>query len=135
MSSDAAISEFQTVWLPNVTGDGLQRLTELLQSSSPYLIHGAFTRAIPMGCLASHIAWNHPDTGYLNEEAGACWLTKIAGLNPATSAVILAWDRNGIHDRTLRAEILAACLAERDRRSEWVDEHVEELFASVATGF
>jgi len=132
MPSDAAIHEFQTVWLPNVTDAGLRRLTDLIQSSSPFLIHGAFTRAIPMGCLASHIAWNHPDTSYLYEEAGACWLTKIAGLNPATSATILAWDRNGIHDRSLRAEILASCLTELERRAEGVDEHIETLCASVA---
>jgi len=132
MTGDDAMHEFQTVWLPNIADAGLRRLSDLLQSSSPLLIHGAFTRAIPMGCLASHVAWNHPDTEHLNEEAGACWLTKIAGLNPATSAVILAWDRGGLHDRQLRGEIHAACRAELDRRAEWIEEHVEELCASVA---
>ena len=32
------------------------------------------------------------------------WLSKVAGLNPATSAVILAWDRAGRGDFELRAD-------------------------------
>lgn len=117
MPSDAANAEFRSSWLPNISTPGLTRLAELLDSASPLLIHGAFSRAIPMGCLASHIAWNHPATGHLNEEAGVCWLTRVAGLNPATSAVLFAWDAKGVHDRTLRVELAALCHDELDRRS------------------
>ena len=56
-------------------------LVDLLAKASPLLIHGsAFTKAIPMGCLASHVAWNHPETCRHQQEAGVVWLTKIAGL-------------------------------------------------------
>jgi hypothetical protein len=116
MSARDTVAEFRTDWLPHVTDAGLRRLVELLDSGSPLLIHGAFTRACAMGCLATHIAWHHPATRTLNDEAGVCWLTRIAGLNPATSRVILAWDRGGAADWPLRSELLRACrdeLAER----------------------
>jgi hypothetical protein len=116
MASLDPIAEFRAAWLPNVTDDGLDRLMELLRKASPLLIHGAFTRAVPMGCLASHVAWNHPKTCRLQHEAGAVWLTKVAGLNPATSSVILAWDRDGTSDFELRSALLDACEEEHDRR-------------------
>lgn len=111
------IAEFRTGWLPNVSDEGLTRITELLEKASPMLIHGAFTRAVPMGCLASHIAWNHESTCRHQHEAGVIWLTRVAKLNPATSAVILAWDRAGIADYELRTQLLAACREEADHRS------------------
>jgi hypothetical protein len=122
MPSRDPLAEFQADWLPHVTEDGLNRLIELLGKASPLLIHGAFTRAIPMGCLASHVAWNHPETCRLQQEAGVVWLTKIAGLNPATSAVVVAWDRAGLGDFTLRSNLLAACQEEKARRVELVEE-------------
>lgn len=117
MLSPDPLAEFRADWLPHVTDEGLNRLIDLLSKASPLLIHGAFTRAMPMGCLATHIAWNHPATCRLNHEAGVVWLTKIAGLNPATSRVILAWDdaRSGNFD--LRSGLLAACLEECERRA------------------
>src|SRR5262245_58581415 len=117
------VTEFRTDWLPNVTDAGLNRLVELLEKASPMLIHGMFTRAMPMGCLASHIAWNHPDTCKLQHEAGVVWLTKVAGLNPATSSVVLAWDRAGCADFELRSGLLAACREEKARREEPVERH------------
>jgi len=117
MLSRDPVAEFRADWLPHVTNDGLGRLIELLGKGSPLLIHGAFTKAMPMGCLASHVAWNHPNTCRLQHEAGAVWLTKVAGLNPATSAVILAWDRAGNADFTLRTDLLAACTEEQTRRT------------------
>jgi hypothetical protein len=75
-----------------------------------------------MGCLASHVAWNHPLTRHLTEEAGVRWLTRVAGLNPATSAVILAWDRDGLHNRELRAGLLTACREELERRATDAEE-------------
>jgi hypothetical protein len=117
MASNTAITEFRTAWLPHITDEGLRRLVDLLGKGNPLLIHGAFTRLMPMGCLASHIAWNHPRTRDLDHEAGVIWLTKVAGLNPALSAVILAWDRAGNADLDLRADLYDACLAEQARRS------------------
>jgi len=111
------LNEFQTVWLPHVSDDGLLRLIELLEKGSPLLVHGAFTRAMPMGCLASHVAWNHPATAHLQHDAGVMWLCRVAMLNPATSAVILAWDRAGLGDFELRTRLLAACEAEAESRA------------------
>ena len=90
MLSPECLGELRSAWLPHMTDAGLDRLTELLEKGSPLLIHGCFTRAVPMGCLASHVAWHHPRTAHLTADAGITWLYHVAGLNPATSAVILA---------------------------------------------
>ena len=116
MPDPQTLAEFRAAWLPHATPAGLARLTDLLASASPLLIHGAFTRAVPMGCLATHLGWNHPATAARGDRAGVCWLTKIAGLNPATSRVILAWDRVGVHDPELRGELLRLCRAEQAAR-------------------
>jgi hypothetical protein len=52
----------------------------------------------------------------MQHDAGIVWLTKIAGLNPATSAVILAWDGDGSSDFELRSALLTACQEEFDHR-------------------
>jgi hypothetical protein len=117
MASNTAITEFREAWLPHVTDEGLRRLIDLLGKGNPLLIYGAFTRLMPMGCLASHIAWNHPRTCTLDHEAGVVWLSKVAGLNPALSAVILAWDRAGNADLGLRADLYDACVQEQARRN------------------
>jgi hypothetical protein len=106
MLSQECRREFQTSWLPNISGTGRERLIELLEKSSPLLIHGSFTRVLPMGCLATHVGWNHPQTAHLTLDAGICWLNHVAGLNPATSHVIREWDRVGENDYELRDEIL-----------------------------
>src|SRR4051794_31155410 len=54
MLTSQALRELHTAWFPNMTDAGLTRLIELLEQSSPLLIHGCFTRATPMGCLATH---------------------------------------------------------------------------------
>src|SRR5262249_47327454 len=95
MPSRGGTPEVQRYWLPNITDAGLDHLIELLEKGSPLLIHGSFTRAVPMGCLATHVAWNHPRTAHLTMDAGICWLNHVAGLNPATSHVIRAWDGCG----------------------------------------
>ena len=118
MLSAKSLFEFETQWLPHVTEPGLNRLIDLLESGSPLLIHGAFTKACAMGCLATHIAWHHPATRNTNEEAGVLWLTRIAGLNPATSSVILEWDRIGSADWQLRARLSEACRQELEARNE-----------------
>ncbi|WP_088260047.1 hypothetical protein [Fimbriiglobus ruber] len=122
MPYNAPLTEFRTVWLPHATTSGLKRLLGLLETANPLLIHGAFTRAMPMGCLATHLAWHHPITRHLNEEAGVWWLTHVAGLNPATSSVIVRWDREGIHDRELRSDLIEACRTELARRVDEPDD-------------
>jgi hypothetical protein len=116
MLSQACSRELQTSWLPNITDHGLDRIIDLLEKGSPLLIHGSFTRAVPMGCLATHVAWNHPQTAHLTLEAGICWLNRVAGLNPATSLIIREWDRCGAADFEIRGDLLAAFKEERVRR-------------------
>ena len=131
MSTYEPLAEFRSAWLPHVTDDGLNRLIELLEKASPLLIHGMFTRAVPMGCLASHIAWNHPQTCRFDHEAGVLWLSRVAGLNPATSAVILAWDRHGAGDFQLRTALLEACRDEKTTRAQ-CDSRATECRTPVA---
>jgi len=107
MLSQESVRELRQSWLPNITDDGLDRLIDLLEKGSPLLIHGSFTRAVPMGCLATHIAWNHPRTCHLTLDAGVDWLANVAGLNPGTSHVIREWDRAIHSSYEVRAELLA----------------------------
>jgi hypothetical protein len=110
------LGELRSAWLPNIPDTALDRLLDLLEKGSPLLIHGCFTRAVPMGCLATHVAWNHPRTAHLTLDAGITWLHRVAGLNPATSHVLREWDRRGVHDLELRADLLAELRAEKQRR-------------------
>ncbi|MSR55178.1 MAG: hypothetical protein EXS09_18105 [Gemmataceae bacterium] len=116
MALAPCLNELRDAWFPHTTDAGLDRLIELLQSGSPLLIHGAFTRALPMGCLATHIAWHHPMTSDLSIDAGIAWLSKVARLNPATSHVVKAWDCGGHYDWELRSALLMACKEEREDR-------------------
>jgi len=118
MPSQDCVRELRSSWLPNLTDAGLDRLIELLEKGSPLLIHGCFTRSVPMGCLATHAAWHHPRTAHLSQDAGINWLHHVAGLNPATSHVIREWDRRGANDWTLRAELLELFRAERQERQD-----------------
>jgi hypothetical protein len=118
MPYPTTLAEFRTRWLPHASDAGLTRLIELLQQASPFLVHGTFERCAPTGCLATHLAWHHPETAGLAEDAGVTWLSRVAGLNPATSHVILEWDRAGVHDWPLRAELLRLCRDEVDRRAD-----------------
>lgn len=113
---DRTLDEFRRCWLPHTTNSALARLIQLLRQRSPLLIHGSFCKAIPQGCLASHIAWHHPTTEHLNEEAGVTWLTRVSGLNPATSLVVLRWDQDGQGDDEFVQGLLACCEAEQERR-------------------
>src|SRR3954465_15446456 len=88
MLTPECLGELRSAWLPNITDAGLDRLIDLLEKGSPLLIHGCFTRAVPMGCLATQVAWNHPQTAHLTLDAGITWLHRVAGLNPATSQVL-----------------------------------------------
>lgn len=117
MLSHDVISELTTHWLPNVTDAGLNRVIELLTKGSALLLSGRFTSALPTGCLATHIAWHHPSVCHRTEDAGILWLTRIAGLNPATSRVIREWDRHDPRDWGLRRDLLEVLIAEKERRS------------------
>ena len=118
MLSQECLRELRTAWLPHITDSGLDRLIDLLEKGSPLLIHGSFTRALPMGCLATHVAWNHPRTAHLTLDAGICWLNRVAGLNPATSHVIREWDRLGSADYAVRSELLTLFKEHRQTRQQ-----------------
>jgi hypothetical protein len=131
MLSQDCVRELRSSWLPNITDAGLDRLIELLEKASPLLIHGCFTRAVPMGCLATHVAWNHPRTAHLTLDAGITWLYHVAGLNPATSHVIRDWDCRGSDNWEVRQELLALFTAERRRRREAVPQPASRIQALV----
>jgi hypothetical protein len=118
MLSPECVRELQSAWLPHITDGGLDHLIDLLEKGSPLLIHGCFTRAVPMGCLASHVAWHHPATEQLTLDAGITWLHRVAGLNPATSHVIREWDRRGASDWEIRSELLALLKEQRQARKK-----------------
>jgi hypothetical protein len=120
MLSQECLSELRSSWLPNITDAGLNRLIELLEKASPLLVHGCFTRSVPMGCLATHVAWNHPATAHLTQDAGISWLHTVAGLNPATSRVIREWDCRGSNNWELRSDLLAILRDERESRGRHV---------------
>jgi hypothetical protein len=119
--------ELRSSWLPNITDAGLDRLIDLLEKGSPLLIHGCFTRAVPMGCLATHVAWNHPRTAHLTLDAGITWLHNVAGLNPATSHVIRNWDCRGADNWEVRRDLLAVFTEERRCRREAVPQPVSRV--------
>ena len=126
MLSQHCVQELRSSWLPNITGAGLDRLIDLLEKGSPLLIHGCFTRAVPMGCLATQVAWNHPRTAHLTQDAGINWLHRVAGLNPATSSVIREWDCRGSQNWEVRSDLLAIFREERRRRQEPVPASARE---------
>lgn len=118
MLSPECVHELHNSWFPHITDSGLDRLIELLEKDSPLLIHGAFAAVVPMGCLATQAAWNHPRTCGATVEAGVLWLGQVAGLNPATSRVIHAWDSatRGQARYQVRQDLLEEFLQERSRR-------------------
>ena len=116
MLSPECVHELRAFWLPNMTDAGLDRLIDLMEKGSPMLVHGCFTKTVPMGCLASHVAWNHPATSHLTVDAGINWLHLVAGLNPATSSVIRDWDCAGPQGLEVRFELLRHLKEERDVR-------------------
>lgn len=118
MLSPECLRELESHWLPNLTDAGLDRLIDLLEKGSPLLIHGCFSKAMPTGCLATHAAWHHPRTAHLTVDAGIVWLHHVAGLNPATSHLIRAWDSKGAHDWPLRAEVIRVLKEGRRAREE-----------------
>jgi hypothetical protein len=117
MLSADFVQELRSSWLPNVSDAGLDRVIDLLEKGSPLLLSGRFTEALPRGCLATHIAWHHPAVTHRTTDAGILWLSRIAGLNPATSHVIREWDRHCPQDWGFRSELLALLREERASRT------------------
>jgi hypothetical protein len=106
MLSVEVVQELRESWLPNISEGGLARIIDLLEKGSPLLLGGRFTDSLLRGCLATHIAWHHPAVCHRNLDAGILWLSRIAGLNPATSYVIREWDRRGPQDWAFRCDLL-----------------------------
>jgi len=123
--------ELRTSWLPNVNDDGLNRVIDLLEKGSPLLLSGRFTSAVPTGCLATHIGWHHPAVCHRTDDAGILWLTRIAGLNPATSHVIREWDRHDPREWTFRTELLELLHGEQARRQKPVDSSEQHELVGV----
>ena len=128
MLTNECLHELRSAWLPHITDTGLNRLIELLAEGSPFLTHGCFTRDMPIGCLATHAAWHHPATAHLTQDAGIVWLHRIAGLNPATSHLLRAWDRHGVRDLDLCADLQVLFEQERNERRQ-VEAPCEETVA------
>jgi hypothetical protein len=131
MLSAEFIRELRTSWLPNVNDDGLNRVIELLEKGSPLLLSGRFTSAVPTGCLATHIGWHHPAVCHRTDDAGILWLTRIAGLNPATSHVIREWDRHDPREWTFRTDLLELLHVERARRQQPVESSEQRELVAV----
>lgn len=117
MLSNEVVRELRDSWLPHVSDAGLNRVIDLLEKGSPLLLSGRFTEAASQGCLATHIGWHHPAVAHRTLDAGILWLTRVARLNPATSAVIREWDRRCPTDWTFRSELLDVLKNERANRS------------------
>jgi len=115
MLSADCLHELRSSWFPNITDSALDRIIELLEEGSPYLIYGSFTRVPPMGCLATQVAWHHPETAHLMLDAGIRWLHGVASLNPATSLVLREWDRSA-GNLEYRTNLLAALTEHRQER-------------------
>ena len=116
MLSQECVQELRSAWFPNMTDAGLSRLIEMLEKGSPMLIHGSFSKAVPMGCLATHFGWHHPSVSHRTSDAGILWLTRVAGLNPATSKVIVDWDQCGPQAWSFRTELCELLREEREAR-------------------
>lgn len=116
MVSKEIVQELQQYWLPNISDAGLDRIIDLLEKGSPLLVKGRFTGVVPTGCLATHVAWNHPHVTHRTHDAGIHWLTRVAGLNPATSHVIRAWDEFGPDNWSFRSQLIALFREARSAR-------------------
>jgi hypothetical protein len=131
MLTTACMRELQIRWFPNLTDQGLDRLIELLEAGSPLLIHGCFTKATPMGCLATHAGWHHPRTAHLTGDAGILWLSRVAGLNPATSHVLREWDCRVGEAWQLRDDFGQVFRAERRSRERRAEREANQQAVSV----
>lgn len=109
--------ELEHHWFPGTPNSALDHLLRLLETASPLLVHGCFTRVPPQGCIATQIAWHHEKTARLGQDAGIIWLDQIAKLNPISSVVLSTWDMLGSQDVGLRHALMEQFRTERRRRS------------------
>lgn len=115
--TDAFLRELDQNWFPGTSQSALDHLIHLLETASPLLVHGCFTRVPPQGCLATQIAWHHEKTSHLGQDSGIIWLDQIAKLNPISSVVLSTWDMLGSRDVALRHALLEQFRLERRRRT------------------
>ena len=121
MLSQGAVDEFRQQWLPNVTDGGLEHLRSLLDQHSPLLVRGNWISDFPpnsevsdfsKGCLATHIAWFHPETAQMHLEAGYQWLHEVVGIQSVASHVLREWDAGS----KVEAELAYLVREEQQRR-------------------
>jgi hypothetical protein len=127
MSLSLCLTELRNAWFPHITTEGLNRIIDLLEKGSPFLLKGTFSGAPTQGCIATHIAWQHPKTRDISDEAGIIWLTRIAGLNPATSQVVQYWDEKGLADWELRMALLKEFADEKARRDQLLESELQAI--------
>jgi hypothetical protein len=114
--TDSFTRELQQNWFPGTSNPALDHLLKLLETASPLLVHGCFTKFPPQGCLATQIAWHHDKTSHLGQDAGIIWLDQVAKLNPISSIVLSTWDMLGSRDVGLRHALIDQFRSERRRR-------------------
>ena len=116
MLSPECLGEFRGSWLPHITDAGLDRLIDLLEHGSPLLIHGCFTKAVPMGCLASHVALEPPE--HLPFDPGRRYYlaTQSRIAQSSDVALLREWDQRGICDLEMRSDLIDILSKERSTR-------------------
>lgn len=112
----SVMDELNHRWFPGAVNSALSQVIRLLENASPLLISGCFCRVPPQGCLATQIAWHHPKTCHLVQDAGIVWLDRIANLSPVTSHVLTYWDARGAQDVSFRHFLLDQFRAEKALR-------------------
>ena len=99
MASNTAVTEFRAAWLPHVTDDRPAPPRRSARQGQPAFdprrVHSAHADGLPR---LAHRLESPARRAISTTRPASMWLSKVAGLNPATSAVILAWDRAGNAD-------------------------------------
>ena len=112
----SVMDELHHRWFPGAMDGAIDQVIRLIEAASPLLVSGYFCKLPPQGCLATQIAWHHPKTCHLNQDAGIVWLDRVANLSPVTSHVLTFWDARGSSDLAYRHFLLDQFKSERSRR-------------------
>jgi len=115
----SVMDELNHRWFPGAVDSAIDRMIYLLEDASPLLISSCFCRIPPQGCLATQIAWHHPRTRHLVQDAGIVWLDQVANLSPVTSHVLTYWDARGAQDVAFRHFLLDQFQGEKARRQRF----------------
>lgn len=115
----SVMDELNHRWFPGATDGAIDQVIRLLESASPLLVSGCFCKVPPQGCLATQIAWHHPKTRHLTQDAGIVWLDCVANLSPVTSHVLTFWDARGANDLAYRHFLLDQFQGEKLRRQRF----------------